>query len=70
MKGQIPWSRVLVEGVVIVLSILLAFGIEAGWESRLSCILDPQSFQTSGQLGDGVQATSALSRTTTGHVRP
>jgi len=26
---QIPWLRVLVEGVVIVGSILLAFGIEA-----------------------------------------
>ncbi len=29
MKPQIPWLRVLVEGVVIVGSILLAFGIDA-----------------------------------------
>lgn len=33
-KGQIPWLRVLVEGVVIVGSILLAFGIDAAWEGR------------------------------------
>ena len=33
MKAQIPWLRVFVEGVVIVGSILLAFGIEAWWES-------------------------------------
>ncbi len=28
MKAQIPWLRVFVEGVVIVASILMAFGIE------------------------------------------
>ncbi len=32
MKAQIPWLRVFVEGVVIVVSILLAFGIEAWWD--------------------------------------
>ena len=32
MSRQIPWLRVVVEGVVIVSSILLAFGIEAAWE--------------------------------------
>ncbi len=32
MKAQIPWLRVFVEGVVIVASILLAFGIQAWWE--------------------------------------
>jgi hypothetical protein len=42
MKRQIPWSRVLVEGVVIVVSILLAFGIEAGWESRGARIQEEQ----------------------------
>ena len=34
MKPQIPWLRVFVEGVVIVGSILLAFGIQAWWEGR------------------------------------
>ena len=34
MKAQIPWLRVFVEGVVIVGSILLAFGIQAWWDGR------------------------------------
>jgi hypothetical protein len=34
MKPPIPWLRVLIEGVVIVGSILLAFGIDAWWEGR------------------------------------
>ena len=34
MKAQIPWLRVFVEGVVIVGSILLAFGLQAWWEGR------------------------------------
>ncbi len=32
MTKQVPWLRVFVEGVVIVGSILLAFGIEAWWD--------------------------------------
>jgi hypothetical protein len=32
---RIPWARFGFEGVLIVLSILAAFGIEAWWESRL-----------------------------------
>ena len=32
MSEQIPWRRVFVEGVVIVGSILLAFGIQAWWD--------------------------------------
>ena len=31
---QIPWLRVFVEGVVIVGSIRLAFGIQAWWDER------------------------------------
>ncbi len=34
MTRQIRWLRVLVEGVVIVGSILLAFGIQAWWDGR------------------------------------
>ncbi len=34
MKTQIPWLRVFVEGVVIVGSILLAFGLQAWWDER------------------------------------
>ncbi len=35
MKAQIPWLRVFVEGVVIVGSILLAFGLQAWWEGQV-----------------------------------
>lgn len=31
---QIPWARILAEGVAIVVSILLAFGIQAWWDGR------------------------------------
>ncbi len=34
MTRSVPWPRILIEGVVIVGSILLAFGIEAAWEER------------------------------------
>jgi len=34
MKDQIPWLRIFAEGVVIVFSILLAFGIDAWSEER------------------------------------
>jgi hypothetical protein len=33
-KKQIPWLRVLLEGMVIVGSILVAFAIDAAWEGR------------------------------------
>ena len=34
MRDNIPWSRVVIEGLVIVVSILLAFGIDAWWDGR------------------------------------
>ena len=34
MSSKIPWPRILAEGVAIVVSILLAFGIEAWWSNR------------------------------------
>ncbi len=34
MNRQVPWLRVFVEGVVIVASILMAFGIERWWDGR------------------------------------
>ena len=34
MNRQVPWARVFVEGVVIIASILLAFGIDAWWARR------------------------------------
>ncbi len=41
MKAQIPWLRVLVEGVVIVVSILLAFGLQA-WPLTVSWHISSQ----------------------------
>ncbi len=35
MSKQIPWLRVFVEGVVIIGSILLAFGLQAWWDGRV-----------------------------------
>jgi hypothetical protein len=34
MREKVPWGRVLVEGAVVVISILLAFGIDATWDNR------------------------------------
>lgn len=34
MKSQVSWTRFAVEGLVIVASILMAFGIEAWWNER------------------------------------
>ena len=34
LNRQVPWLRVFVEGVVIVASILMAFGIQAWWDGR------------------------------------
>ena len=35
LSKQIPWLRVFVEGVVIVGSILLAFGLQAWWDGQV-----------------------------------
>ncbi len=40
LTTNIPWLRVFVEGVVIVGSILLAFGIDAWWEERSDAALE------------------------------
>ena len=32
---QIPWRRILIEGAVIVVSILLAFSIDTWWNDRI-----------------------------------
>jgi hypothetical protein len=34
LTRNIPWPRILAEGVIIVVSILLAFWIDAWWASR------------------------------------
>ena len=40
MKGPAHWSRILAEGSAIVVSILLAFAIQAWWEGRQSRALE------------------------------
>jgi hypothetical protein len=44
MKTTIPWARVAAEGVIIVASILLAFAIDAAWESRKEATLRNEAF--------------------------
>ena len=45
MTKQIPWLRVFVEGVVIVGSILLAFGIQAWWDGRQERVEERQALE-------------------------
>jgi len=45
LTRQIPWLRVFVEGVVIVGSILLAFGIQAWWDERQERAEERQALQ-------------------------
>ena len=52
MKSQIPWTRVFAEGLVIVVSILLAFGIDAWWDTRVRRA-DEQ--QVLSQLAEGLR---------------
>jgi hypothetical protein len=33
VSSEVPWKRILVEGAAVVASILLAFGIDAGWDA-------------------------------------
>ena len=46
MTRQIPWLSVFVEGVVIVGSILLAFGLQAWWEGRQQSAHSDQTLNT------------------------
>ena len=39
MTRQVPWPRIFAEGLAIVVSILLAFGIQAWWEGRQEAAL-------------------------------
>jgi hypothetical protein len=42
LNRQVPWLRVFVEGVVIVASILMAFGVQAWWDGRQERVLRTQ----------------------------
>lgn len=74
MPAAIRWSRVVVEGIVIVTSIVLAFGVQAWWEYRqdrvaeaeyLAAIRDELLLNLSGLEGNtGITETAdeALTR--------
>jgi hypothetical protein len=59
---NLPWSRLVAEGVVVVLSILLAFAIDAWWSDRLSDAARKEwlsaiavDFDTNGDLARGYE---------------
>jgi hypothetical protein len=64
---QIPWARVLVEGVVIVASILLAFGIDAWWSERQERIEERDIL--TGLKADFVANRAALAEDIALHLR-
>ena len=55
---EIPWPRILAEGTAIVLSILLAFAIDAWWEERRDAAA--QRAQLQSLLGEFKEARSQL----------
>lgn len=72
MPKTIPWTRLLTESVLIVSSILIAFGIEAAWQKRGDTVRSEtvlaqiaEDFRVHGSVaktgldGHGLRATSA-----------
>lgn len=45
MTRQLPWVRVILEGVAIVASILLAFAIDASWQRRQQRIVESEALE-------------------------
>ena len=45
VSSRIRWPRVFIEGVVIVSSVLLAFGIQAWWEGRQERVLERDALE-------------------------
>jgi hypothetical protein len=41
--AQIPWTRIAVESIAIVASILVAFAIDAWWEERQERRIDAET---------------------------
>ena len=67
MKSTIPWLRVIAEGVVIVGSILLAFGIDAWWEVRVQ---HEEETQLLADLAEEFASNRSRLELTTGRHRP
>jgi hypothetical protein len=49
LARQIPWLRIAAEGVAIIVSILLAFGIQAWWDGRSIGVQVRQDLQNISQ---------------------
>ena len=45
LRADIPWGRLIAEGGAIVVSILLAFAIDAWWEERQERVEEQQILQ-------------------------
>ena len=66
MSEPIRWKRALIEGAVIVGSILLAFGIDAGWDARGEA--SRRSVVMEGLRSDFAAARTDLDRVTAFHL--
>jgi hypothetical protein len=66
MSDPVRWKRALIEGMVIVGSILLAFGIDAGWDARDEA--SRRSAVIEGLRSDFATARADLDRVTAFHL--
>jgi len=64
---RLPWLRILIEGVVIVVSILLAFGIDAWWEEQQDQAEEQRIL--SALLDEFIENNDILATTGEGHRR-
>jgi hypothetical protein len=64
---QIPWRRTMVESVAIILSILLAFAIDAGWDANKERSQE-KAFLVS-LLSDFKETRSRIDESTDAHMR-
>jgi len=66
LARHIPWLRILAEGVAIVVSILLAFGVQAWWEQRQ--VRDEEQQALIGLEADFLANLLELNRTVSTHT--
>jgi len=66
-RREIPWPRILAEGVAIVVSILLAFSIEAWWQERHERIVEQEYLVA--VLSDIDAVIAEVDRSIAGNVR-
>ncbi len=64
-RSGIPWARILAEGAVIIISILLAFGIDAWWDRMLERREEGDAIE--GLAGDFRENVAGLDETIRHH---